>query len=264
MKQGYTTHTYPASRIATFDVGRVGLYRHHVIGLVEVDVTVARKKIRALRNKGVPVSFTAWMIKCIGDILNENPLAHGVRRGKRKIVTFDGVDISIIVEREIGSQSVPLPFIIREANAKSIQDIHREIRAVKEQFLKNEGDYVLGTSRSRFMMSVYYALPGFLRRLFWKMVLSSPRLVRSAMGSVVVTSVGMIGKVNGWIIPRTINPLCLATSSINEKPGVVNGRILIREYLPVTVLIDHDVIDGAPAVRIMSGLVRAIETGYLL
>jgi len=36
----------------------------------------------------------------------------------------------------------------------------------------------------------------------------------------------------------------------------------IREYLHVTVLVDHDVIDGAPAVRALSKLVRMVESGY--
>ncbi|HCL57564.1 MAG TPA: hypothetical protein DHW82_11230 [Spirochaetia bacterium] len=43
-----------------------------------------------------------------------------------------------------------------------------------------------------------------------------------------------------------------------------NDRIEIREFLQATLLIDHDVIDGAPAARFVSRLVDLIENGYEL
>jgi len=43
--------------------------------------------------------------------------------------------------------------------------------------------------------------------------------------------------------------LTVTLGGIVEKPGVVDGRIEIREYLCVTVSFDHDIIDGAPAAR---------------
>lgn len=82
------------------------------------------------------------------------------------------------------------------------------------------------------------------------------------MGTVIVTSVGMIGTVNGWLIPYSIHPVCFASGSIVKKPGVVNDVVVIREFLEMTILIDHDVIDGAPAARFVSRLSGLIETGY--
>ena len=37
---------YPSSRQFTFDVGKIGLAKHHVRALLEVDVTEARKILR--------------------------------------------------------------------------------------------------------------------------------------------------------------------------------------------------------------------------
>jgi len=264
MKDKYTIHTYPKSRIGTFDIGRISLLKHHVAGLIEVDVTVARNKIAALKRGPAQVSFTSWLIKCIGDISQKYPLLHGVKGGKRKIITFQNVDISIIIEKEINSVFVPLPYIIHEVNRKSISEIYNEINNVKKQSIRNESDYVLGRGYNKLLMNFYYLLPGFIRRLFWKIIISSPSLVKNMLGTVVFTSVGMVSTIKGWIIPRSVNPLCIAVSSINSKPGVINNRIMIREYLPITILIDHDVIDGAPAVRILNELVKAIESAYLL
>jgi pyruvate/2-oxoglutarate dehydrogenase complex dihydrolipoamide acyltransferase (E2) component len=82
------------------------------------------------------------------------------------------------------------------------------------------------------------------------------------MGTVLVTSLGMIGKVNGWLIPYSIHPVCFALGSVVKKPSVVKNNISIREFLEITILIDHDVIDGAPATRFVSKLSKLIENGY--
>lgn len=52
--------------------------------------------------------------------------------------------------------------------------------------------------------------------------------------------------------------------TIVKKPGIINDKIEVREYLYVTVLVDYDVIDGAPAVRALSKLTKLVESGYRL
>ena len=42
---------YPSSRRLTFDVGRIGLAKHHVHALLEVDVTEARRLIKHSRHR---------------------------------------------------------------------------------------------------------------------------------------------------------------------------------------------------------------------
>jgi len=44
----------------------------------------------------------------------------------------------------------------------------------------------------------------------------------------------------------------------------VEGRIEIREYLSVTISVDHDIVDGAPAARFTQQLRELIESGYEL
>lgn len=126
------------------------------------------------------------------------------------------------------------------------------------------GDNILGERKNVFLMKLNYMLPGFIRRFLLKYIVRNPFLTKQIMGTVVVTSVGTAGKINGWVIPVSIHPLCFAVGSIIKKPGVIEDRIEIREYLYMTVLVDHDIIDGAPAVRALSKLTRLIENGYCL
>jgi pyruvate/2-oxoglutarate dehydrogenase complex dihydrolipoamide acyltransferase (E2) component len=50
--------------------------------------------------------------------------------------------------------------------------------------------------------------------------------------------------------------------SMAWKPAVVEGRIEPREILNLSVLFDHDVVDGAPATRFVRRLMELIESGH--
>lgn len=56
--------------------------------------------------------------------------------------------------------------------------------------------------------------------------------------------------------------LQLTLGGIARKPGVVEERIEIRDYLDVTISLDHDLVDGAPAARFTQRLRELIESGY--
>ena len=77
-----------------------------------------------------------------------------------------------------------------------------------------------------------------------------------------MTSVGMFGNGSGWAIPFGVHTLDIALGGIAEKPGVIDGRIEIREYLCLTISFDHDIIDGAPAARFTTRLAELIASGF--
>jgi pyruvate/2-oxoglutarate dehydrogenase complex dihydrolipoamide acyltransferase (E2) component len=84
-------------------------------------------------------------------------------------------------------------------------------------------------------------------------------------GTVVLTSVGMFGKGGGWGIGfLPTHNLGITVGGINEKPGVHQGHIAIREILNLTISFDHDIIDGAPAARFARILTETIESGVVL
>jgi pyruvate/2-oxoglutarate dehydrogenase complex dihydrolipoamide acyltransferase (E2) component len=64
------------------------------------------------------------------------------------------------------------------------------------------------------------------------------------------------------IIPVSFHPICFALGSIVKKPEVFKNEIQIREFHQMTILIDHDVIDGAPATRFVARLTELIEGGF--
>lgn len=258
---GAKTIVFPDSRTSTMDVCALGRKRHHVQALLEYDVTEARALFREIRKQtGQSLSFTAWLIKCIALAVNDYKEAAAYLKNRRSMLVYDSVDVSLTVERSVNGYRVPLPCVIRGAQNKSIPAIHREICAAR-QAVTGEDTVVLGQDYGRLMMRVFYALPGPVRRWVWRTFILKPRRAHALMGSVMVTSVGVAGGA-GWFIPTSIHPLCVAVGSITKKPGVKGSAIEVREYLRLTVLIDHDVMDGMPAARFLLRLGRLLEGAH--
>jgi len=259
MKDPWRYQNIPRSRIATFDIFAVGLRKHHIAAMLEFDVTESRAELRNLRKNGVAVSFNAWLIKVIGIVLHRHPEASAYLYNKKKLIIFNDISVSLIVEKKIGDATVPIPLVIEKINEKSALEITAEIEKAKNQELTSD-DIVL-KKQSTSYERLYYHLPGFLRRLFWKVLLLKPEAAFRTMGNVAVTSVGMMGKINGWFIHKSVHPLSFGVGSILKKPVVFGNEVKIREILNMTILVDHDIIDGAPMVRFLDDLTNYIETG---
>lgn len=250
---------FSKTRIATNDVCTIGLQKHHITALIEIDVSDSREKIKQHKNKGNKISFTAWLIKVISSTIKDYDNVAAYLQGKRKIIIFNSVNVSIVVEKDLNGQKIPIPLIIEKANERSIESITKQICEARDQTL-TDNDIVLHSKSSR-LERCYYSLPGFVRRFFWQYLLWHPRLAYSKMGNVAITSVGMISRVNGWFIPISVHPICFGIGKISKKPVIINDKIEIREIMNITVLIDHDVVDGGLMARFINNLVDNIEKG---
>ncbi len=251
---------YPKSRVATFDVGRIGRSKHHITGLIEVDVTVACERIARKKKAGEKIGFTAWLLKVVASTIENNGLVHALNSRGRKQFIFNDIDISIPIEREIDGKKVPLAAVIRKANEKSIESISIEIEALKNQPVESEKDYVLGKNRYSLLNRIFFNMPQWARMLIWKIMLGNPFTRKDMMGTVMLTNIGTAGSFSGWIIPKSIHNLCIGVGSVNKKPWAVNGEVAIRDILHMTILFDHDVIDGSPAARFTAELIRNMES----
>lgn len=108
------------------------------------------------------------------------------------------------------------------------------------------------------------ALPQFFRLIIWKFILINPFNKKKNMGTVIVTNIGMSGKFPGWIIPKSIHNLCFGVGTIIQKPWISNNAIAIRDIMQLTILFDHNTVDGSPAARFTDALVRNIESAIEL
>lgn len=255
----FKTLKYPKSRVATFDVGKIGNKKHHICGLLEVDVTEPRRRIREMIKSGKNVSFTAWLIKVISMTIEENPSVQALNYRKHSQIAFGSVDFSLPLEREVDGVKVPLAALIRDTNKKSIEEIDREIRTAVSRPIDGGKDYVLTHRKNDSLTNLFFNLPQFLRMVIWKFITRNPFRMKENMGTVILTNMGMTGSAPGWILPKSMHNLCFGMGSIVKKPWVVKDNIEIRHIMHLTILFDHDAVDGAPAAIFTDKLVRNIQ-----
>jgi len=247
---------FRVERNATIDTLRWARKRLEVATLLEVDVTAARKAIRAFRSRtGKGLSFTAWVVSCVARAAAEHPRVHAVRRGRGKLILFHEVDVAIVIERSIGTElqreTIPMPYVIRKANEKSPSEIDEEIRRAQAASVQT-GATAIEASVNPWLQSIFFRLPAWLRDLvFWRWLLRSPTLIKKTMGTVVVTAPGMtVPGVLAWGIPLALHPLAIGVGGITQR-GTGSGQ---TDALALTVVFDHAVTDGAPVGRFIRRL----------
>ncbi len=201
------------------------------------------------------LSSTAFIIACVAKAVEEHKAVQAYRKGSKRLILFEDVDVYTPIERNVAGQKQILPSIIRAANRKTLREIHQEIRAAQVQDVAQAWDGFKAIHWPWLLL-----LPVF-RVILW-MGERSPQLWKKYRGTVGITAVGMFGKGAGWGIPLPSHALWVTVGGIGEKPGVVDGHIAIRDYLSLTISFDHETIDGAPAARFTQRLKELIESGY--
>jgi pyruvate/2-oxoglutarate dehydrogenase complex dihydrolipoamide acyltransferase (E2) component len=258
----YTMHSLSPNSPWARELCEHGLRKHYVKSLIELDTTNARRAIRAYRNRsGKPLSFLSWMVKCIADAIDQDKTVHGCRYKRNLVLLFDDVDISVPIEREVAGRKMPMPYVIRKANKKQMCQIEAEIADAKSRKLE-DNEQVLSRPISSLFLRVFPSLPGFIKAAFWRRFDKNPFMQKRIMGTVGVTSVAMAGKTTGWALPISIQPICFALGSMTRRTEESGGKPELRDYLALTIMFDHDVIDGAPAARFVSQLSRMVDQAH--
>jgi pyruvate/2-oxoglutarate dehydrogenase complex dihydrolipoamide acyltransferase (E2) component len=242
--------------------------KHCLYGLLEVDVTIARQFIEQHKAQtGEQLSFTGFLAYCLARAVDEDKTVQAYKKGRKQLVVFDNVDVMMMVEHKAGEKRALMGHMIQGANHKTCQEIHEEIRRVQSEPLPPARGM---PSWFRSALLLPWPLPKLVKALLEMAVRRDPTIFTSMAGTVGISSVGMFGKgagvkgtaaLAGWGIAPFEHVLDLLVGSIARKPAVVEDRIEPREILNLTVIFDHDMIDGAPAARFTRRLVELITSG---
>lgn len=81
-----------------------------------------------------------------------------------------------------------------------------------------------------------------------------------------VTSVPVASRSGGggWGIPIAIHPLVVEIGAVGRRPVLADDRVEPREFVSITVLFDHEVVDGVPVARFLRRLIQLMETAFEL
>ncbi len=234
---------------------------HTMFGLLEVDVTIARRFIAEHEGRtGEKLSFAGFLTYCLARAVDEDRSIQAYRKGDKHLVMFDDVNVGLMVEHKVGEKTALMGHVIQAANRKTFREIHDEIRKVQSEPVPP------GRGMPNWFRSLMLAPWPLSRWVIGLLRLNSrrdPTVGVSMGGTVALTSVGLFGGGHsGWGLSATPQPLGLVVGGIAWKPAVINGRIEPREILNLTVTFDHDIVDGGPATRFVKRLVELIESGY--
>ncbi len=248
---------YPKLRRVLALMYRSVQHKHMVHGLIEVDVTEVRRSIEQYRvSTGERISFTAFLISCVARAVDENKLLNACHKGANRLALFEDVDVATAIEREVVGRKSPIIYIVRGANHKTVWQLHQEIRAAQVQALDKVWDV---SGIQRWLLRLPMGVLRMLWSIFWWIRGRYPQVQKKYGGTVGLTAVGMFGDGGGWGISLPYHTLDVTIGGIAERPALIDGHIAMHEYLAITLSFDHDVIDGAPAIRFVSQLKTFIE-----
>lgn len=251
---------FPPERRLVLDTLHLGHRKPMMHGMLELDVTRARRLLREHRQRsGQALSFTAFVLGCLGRAVDAHPEVHALRDWFGRVVIFDDVDATLMVEVPVENRSFALARVIKGINRRGVRDISEEIRSIQSAGMDSLSPGLRKGSR------FFLRMPGFLRRLIFRLLLSSPRFTKRHTGTILVTAVGMFGSGAGWGFSAPgIHNLSIVLGGIATRAPAAPNQSDPREVLCLTVSANHEVVDGAPLARFVSCLKEQIEGADLL
>ncbi|MBT8103447.1 MAG: 2-oxo acid dehydrogenase subunit E2, partial [Gammaproteobacteria bacterium] len=219
-----------------------------VYGTLDIDVTRARRFLERKRSEGVKITMThlatAVLARAVAfDVPEMNCF---IRRGA--VVGRERLDVMVPIS--VGGDSGVTAAIIKDAHARSVSSIAKEIRDKATSGRAGEETRVVQNKYLLNRIPWPFRRPAF-RFLKWISVdlgleIKALGLSAHSFGSFVVSDIGSFGLNTGMtaLMPAAKVPAVIVLGKIEEKPVVRRGEIVIRTVLPLTGTFDHRIVDG--------------------
>ncbi|RLD20326.1 MAG: hypothetical protein DRI71_10515 [Bacteroidetes bacterium] len=256
----HTVIPFSLERKQIVDFLRIAKSKHTAYVFLELDISGVRDDIRRARRKHKrKASLTGYLLYCYAQAVASDKMIQAYRKGD-KLVVFDDVDVSTMVERMVDGVPVPVSYILRKANEKSVFEISEEIIKAK-----NDDSSELIDSPAMLRKKKYIDIikrVGFLRRWFLKRIFKDPFMKKEFNGTVGFSSMGMFSyNLAGWIIPITPQVLSVMVGGIRELAGFEDGKVVKKELVDITVSMDHDILDGAQTAKFIERFRKILTQG---
>ncbi|MFN3655981.1 MAG: 2-oxo acid dehydrogenase subunit E2 [Pseudolabrys sp.] len=249
---------YPPLRNFVADILAEGRRKKIAHITFEADISGIRERLAEYRRQtGEAVSITSYIAKSYACALAENTRMQAYRLGRSRLISFDDVDLAFMVERDADGEPQPVFYIVRAAQKKTAQEIHKELQVAKQ--------VPLGTTGPISALELqFFLLPRFVRRIVWFFIRRNPYWFKSVAGTAGLTSFGMHTSGAAIGLPITPMTLTLTVGAIEKKLALHDGAVVEREVIHMNISMDHDIIDGAPSMRFANRLKEILQLGTAL
>jgi len=245
---------WPRIRELVVDALTAGRRVRSAHGMVEFDVSRPSALIEEYKTQ-VPggVSFTAFLVYCLAHAIEEHKMLHAYRKGRKKLIVFDEVDVNTLLEkRKPDGSMIPVIYIVRDANRKSLAEVNHELRQASRSDLYDDP----GVRRRRQILR----LPRPLRAVLWWWVLRDPGRLKRQWGTVGLSNVGsFVSPRPSWGISISFLTCALIIGGRYGKVYWADGHAEPRQTLSVTISVNHDLVDGGLGARFAETLAQLIE-----
>lgn len=227
------------------------------VGLVsEVDMSSAgRLRTRLGSEAGVKPSYTALLVKAVSLALRQHPHANRIPVElpfRKRIIQLHDVHMTVAVERDQpGIEQAVFAGTIRDTDEKDLVTITSELRGLAEATPDS-------CQRWRQLKWIVERLPCWLARIVLSLPRWSPRLwVEHRGGAVMISSPAKYGvdvMVGTWPWP-----LGFSFGLVKDRPIAVDGAVVVRSTMTVTLSFDRRLMGGAPAARFFRTVCELLE-----
>jgi pyruvate/2-oxoglutarate dehydrogenase complex dihydrolipoamide acyltransferase (E2) component len=246
---------FPSNRRVVTAAMRAGRRKAPMYGLVEVDVTTAN---RLLASHDPPWSLTAFVVASVARAAAGHPEVHAYRNWRGQLVTHQHVDVATMVEIATPQGPFAIPHVLRDADIRAVPELTAELRQVK----RDPSASFSGRWLERAAPAATW-IPGTLPAM--NAVLARSVAARQRIGTIAVTAVGMFAGGAGFgLTPLSVMSLDIIVGGMSQRPLVIDGQVTVRDVLDVTMAIDHNVVDGAPAARFGAEFRALLESAAVI
>jgi pyruvate/2-oxoglutarate dehydrogenase complex dihydrolipoamide acyltransferase (E2) component len=246
---------FPSNRRLVTAAMRAGRRKMPMYGLIDVDVTEAS---RLLASHHPPCSLTAFVVASVARAAAAHPEVHAYRNWRGQLVAHHHVDVATMVEISTPQGPFAIPHVLRDADIRGVPGLTAELRCVKRE--------PSASSSGRWLERAAPAatrIPGTVPALY--AVMARSVTARQRIGTVAVTAVGMFAGGAGFgVTPLTLMSLEVIVGGMSQRPRVVDGQVATRDVLDLTLAIDHNVVDGAPAARFVAEFRELLESAAVI
>lgn len=234
---------------------RAGRRKMPMYGLVDVDVTTAN---RLLASYDPPGSLTAFVVASVARAAAAHPEVHAYRNWRGQLVTHQHVDVGTMVEISTRQGPFAIPHVLRDADVREVPELTAELRRVKpEPSASSSGRWLERATPTA------TRIPGAVPAMY--AVMARSVMARQRIGTVAVTSVGMFAGGGGFgVTSLTLMSLEVIVGGMSQRARVVDGQVAVRDVLDLTLAIDHNVVDGAPAARFAAEFRELLESASVI
>ncbi len=197
----------------------------HVTHFDRADITeldaIIRRNVEPARQRGVTLTLTSFLLKAAALALHEHPRFNAsLDPAAGELILKRYYHLGVAVATDRGL-IVP---VIRDADGKPLLELQRELAALAQRV--RDGKATLEDLRG---------------------------------GTFTITNIGALGGTGAIPIINYPEVAILGVARAREEPVVLEGRIVPRVLLPLSLAFDHRVADGADAARFAAAIVRRLE-----